>query len=134
MATRRTTWSTIKSYSMRTRISVPFTLQFLPLDLLQLPTESPPLQAAPSSTDSNTRKALSGIPNAYLISRGWMGKQVSAIYHSPSRKRARQGTSKWQQVALALHPCNISLKFAATRSILLFVTHKEEPVDKYKGL
>lgn len=57
------------------------------------PSAEPPAPSSPSNTKLHRpghKEALSGIPNAHFTYPGWMGKQVSAIYHSFCRKRARR--------------------------------------------
>ena len=92
-ATWRTN-STIRSHSMRMRISVQLVLQFLTPGFFISPLSTEPTTPpSPSNTKLHRlrhKEALSGIPNAHFTSPGWMGKQVSVIYHSPCRKRARR--------------------------------------------
>lgn len=79
---------------MRRRISVQLIMRFshhrfLFISVPSTESQPPSLQATPRSRLGH-KEALSGIPTAHFTSSGWMGKQVSAIYHSFRRKRARQ--------------------------------------------
>ena len=93
----------------------------------------PPLQAAPSSTDSDTRKHFQAfLMHTSYPEAGWENRCQQSTTHPPGKEP--DGTSNEQQVAHQPTTPASFLEICSTRSTLLFVTHKEEPVDKYRGL